>query len=69
MSKSCPALLLTFLSRNLFLLTECSDWYAAPEGSCYLDSLTMLNIALAFGGAIAVVVYAAASFSGELLSN
>jgi hypothetical protein len=35
-------------------------------GACFLGSSNLLNIALAFGLSIFVLVYAAASFSGAL---
>lgn len=42
-------------------------FHAVVPGSCFLESTNLVNIALAFGGAIAVLVYCAASFSGKEL--
>jgi glycerol uptake facilitator-like aquaporin len=41
-----------------------SPFFAVEPGACFLDSTNLLNIALAFGLSIFVLVYAAASFSG-----
>lgn len=35
-----------------------------PRGSCFLESTTLLNIALGFGIAIFACIYVAAPFSG-----
>ena len=38
---------------------------AVEPGACFLGSTNLLNIAMAFGLSIFVLVYAAASFSGK----
>jgi hypothetical protein len=44
--------------------------YAVAPGACFLGSTNLLNIAMAFGFSIFVLVYAAASFSGgHMLSD
>jgi hypothetical protein len=53
------------------LLTLLPTWlpaslFAVVPGACFLGSTNLLNIALAFGFSIFVLVYAAASFSGSL---
>jgi hypothetical protein len=42
---------------------------AVEPGACFLGSTNLLNIAMAFGFSIFVLVYPAASFSGELLAQ
>ena len=42
----------------------CPPTVQAPPGSCFLGSTTLLNIAFAFGFAIFIAVFVAASFSG-----
>ena len=41
---------------------------AVIPGNCFLASSNLLGIAIAFGGSIAIFVYAAASFSGESIT-
>lgn len=41
---------------------------AVRPGACFLGTANVLNIALAFGLSIFVLVYAAASFSGKSTS-
>ncbi len=44
--------------------SDTTAWCAVEPGSCFLGSTNLVNIALAFGGAIGILVYCAASFSG-----
>jgi hypothetical protein len=48
------------------VLLHCAWFVAVIPGACFLGTTNVLNIALAFGLSIFVLVYAAASFSGEL---
>ncbi len=50
---------------NPYQNRKLSTWYVAAEyGSCFLGTGNVLNIAMAFGFSIFVLVYCAASFSG-----
>ena len=53
----------------LLVVLDCLFMHAVVPGACFLGTTNVLNIALAFGLSIFVLVYAAASFSGECLAR